>query len=273
MTGRAPGITEVSPKSDTPGSGGRSQPPRPCTFPLALTFLTILPWPRPVLAGPEDLARSLVWFPWVGLLLGALYAAAGHLALHLWPPAGAAALLLVLTVILTRGLHLDGLADTLDGLGGGRDPQSRLTVMKDSRLGAFGAMGLILALLLKGVFLTLLLEAGRLSALLLFPVVSRGGMVLLARLSPYARPEGGLGRAMTEGVTGPVALGALAPVLLACLLFYGGRGVVLLVAAGLLILTLSRVFTRLLGGVTGDVLGAANELLEVLALALLSANP
>lgn len=256
-----------------PGSSSRPQPSRPCTFPLALTFLTILPWPRPVLADPEDLARSLVWFPWVGLLLGALYAGAGHLALHVWPPAGAAALLLVLTVIFTRGLHLDGLADTLDGLGGGRDPQTRLTVMKDSRLGAFGALGLILALLLKGVFLTLLLEAGRLSALLLFPVVSRGGMVLLTWLSPYARPEGGLGRAMTEGVTGQIALGALVPVLAACLLLYRVRGVVLLAAAGLLILTLSRVFTRLLGGITGDVLGAANELLEVLALAILSAGP
>lgn len=263
----------MSPKSDTPGLSDRPQLSRPCTFPLALTFLTILPWPRPVLAGPEDLARSLVWFPWVGLLLGALYAGAGYLALHVWPPAGAAALLLVLTVILTRGLHLDGLADTLDGLGGGRDPQSRLTVMKDSRLGAFGALGLVLALLLKGVFLTLLLEAGRLSALLLFPVVSRGGMVLLTWLSPYARPEGGLGRAMTDGVTGQIALGALVPVLAACLLLYRVRGVVLLAAAGLLILTLSRVFTRLLGGITGDVLGAANELLEVLALALLSAHP
>ncbi len=262
----------MSPQSDPNPRGGRPPSSGSWTFPLALTFLTVLPWPRPVLAGPGELARSLIWFPWVGLLLGGLYAAAGRLALTLWPPAGAAALLVTLTVLLTRGLHLDGLADTLDGLGGGRDPKSRLAVMKDSRLGAFGALGLVLALLLKGVFLTLLLEAGRLSALLLFPAVSRGGMVLLAWLSPYARPEGGLGRAMTEGVSGQITLVALIPVLIACLLLQGMRGIVLVAAAGLLILTLSRLFTRLLGGITGDVLGAANELLEVLALALLSAG-
>lgn len=272
MTRKAPEKIEVSPQRETLASEGRPQPSLACTFPLALTFLTILPWPRQVVAGPEDLARSLIWFPWVGLLLGALYAGGGHLALHVWPPAGAAALVVVLAVILTRGLHLDGLADTLDGLGGGRDPHSRLAVMKDSRLGAFGALGLILALLGKGVFLTLLLEAGRMSALLLFPAVSRGGMVLLAWLSPYARPEGGLGRAMTEGVTGQITLVALIPVLIACLLLQGVRGIVLVAAAGLLILSLSRLFTRLLGGITGDVLGAANELLEVLALALLSAR-
>jgi adenosylcobinamide-GDP ribazoletransferase len=239
---------------------------------LALTFLTILPWPRPVVAGPEELARSLIWFPWVGLLLGGLYAALGGLALRFWPPAGAAALLLTLTVLLTRGLHLDGLADTLDGLGGGRDRDSRLAVMKDSRLGAFGALGLVLALLLKGVFLAVLLAAGRFAAVLLFPAVSRAGMVLLAWLSPYARPEGGLGQAMTEGVTPRIVLGALGPVLLWGLMLAGLRGLVLLGAAAVVVLALSRLFTRLLGGITGDVLGAVNELVEILALALLSAG-
>jgi len=241
-------------------------------FPLALTFLTILPWPPRPVAAPEELARALFWFPWVGAVLGAIYAAAGVVAFRLFPSGAAAVVLVALTVILTRGLHLDGLADTLDGLGGGRDPASRLAVMKDSRLGAFGALALVLALLLKFAFLQVLLEAGRWGALFLFPAVSRAGMVLLAFLSPYARPEGGLGRAMTEGVTPGILSGALLSAVGLALLAGGLAGLVVLTLAGLTVLGLSRLFTRLLGGVTGDVLGAANEILEILALAVLAAR-
>jgi adenosylcobinamide-GDP ribazoletransferase len=169
------------------------------TFPLALTFLTICPWPRPALARPEELARSMFWFPWVGTILGLVFWAV-HLALaQTLPPLPAAGLLLTVTVIVTRGLHLDGLADTLDGLGGGRTPESRLAIMKDSRLGAFGAMALVLVLVLKFAFFSALGAKGKEPMLILFPVLSRWGMVLLAAVSPYARSEGGLGQAMTEG--------------------------------------------------------------------------
>ena len=122
------------------------------TFPLALTFFTKVPWPRPVVAGPEDLARSLFWFPWVGAILGLIFLGAWSILLKVLPHPAAAALLLCLTVWITGGLHLDGLADTVDGLGGGRDPEARRHIMKDSRVGAFGVLALILALLLKFAF-------------------------------------------------------------------------------------------------------------------------
>src|SRR5574340_509916 len=99
------------------------------TFPLALTFLTKIPWPRAVVAGPEDLARSLFWFPWVGAILGLIFLGAWAVCLKLLPHPAAAALLVCLTVVLTGGLHLDGLADTLDGLGGGRDPEDCRRIM------------------------------------------------------------------------------------------------------------------------------------------------
>ncbi len=236
------------------------------TFPLALTFLTVIPWPRLRLAGPEELARSLFWFPWVGALLGVIYGAAALGLGRVWPLPVAAAGLVALTVILSRGLHLDGLADTLDGLGGGRDPETRLAVMKDSRLGAFGAIGLGLALLLKYALLLALLEQGRLAGLVLFPALSRWGMVYLAYLSPYARPEGGLGRAMTEGVTPRTLGGATLFALALSLVLFRVQGLLVLAAAGLAVLGCSRFFRQKLGGVTGDVLGAANELLEVLVL-------
>jgi len=237
-----------------------------CTLPLALTFLTVLPWWRLGQVGPQDLARSMLWFPWVGLILG-LGFWAGLWVFQVFSPPLAAALLLTLTVLATRGLHLDGLADTVDGLGGGQTPPARLAIMKDSRLGAFGAMSLFLALLLK--FTLFLAFAGKTAApagLILFPVLSRWGMVLLAFLSPYARPEGGLGQAMTTGVTGETLVGATGGALFLAFLISGTPGLLLMAAGAAAVWLLSIYFQKKLGGVTGDVLGAANEVLEILAL-------
>jgi adenosylcobinamide-GDP ribazoletransferase len=238
-----------------------------CTLPLALTFLTKLPWPWKGRAEAQDLARSMFWFPWVGALLGWGYGGAWLGLRQVLPPAAAAALLLCFTVAITGGLHLDGLADTADGLGGGHTPEARLRIMKDSRVGAFGVISLILVLMLKFAFLLALAEkrAG-VGPIFLFPVVSRWGMVLLAYLSPYARPEGGLGQAMTLGVTLRIVAGATVSALGLAFIAAGIMGLILLGAAGFLVYLSSLYFRRRLGGVTGDVLGAANEVLEVLTL-------
>ena len=236
-----------------------------CTLPLALTFLTTLPWPRLGRADAGDLARSLFWFPWVGGLLGLIFWGAWWVLLKTFPAAAASALLLTLTVILTRGLHLDGLADTADGLGGGRDPAERLRIMKDSRLGTFGAVAVILILLLKFALFQAWAGPGRI--FLLYPIVSRWGMVFLAYLSPYARPEGGLGQAMTQGARASTLAGATVSAAVLSFLAYGIPGLILLTGAALAVLLLSLYFKKKLGGVTGDVLGAVGELLEVLVLA------
>jgi len=237
------------------------------TLPLALTFLTIFPWPRRAPAGPRDLALSMLWFPGVGALLGLVVWGALEGLLQIFPAPVAAALTLGLLVAATRGLHLDGLADTADGVLGGATPEARLRIMKDSRVGAFGVMALVLVLLLKYTLFSVWAEGGMGPELLLFTAGSRWGMVLLAFISPYARPEGGLGRAMTAGVTLPVAAGATASALVLAVLVSGLSGVLLLVGAGLVVWLMSLYFRRVLGGVTGDVLGAANEVLEVLLLA------
>ena len=98
------------------------------------------------------------------------------------------------TVLITGGLHLDGLADTVNGLGGGKTPEERRLIMKDSRVGAFGVLSLILVLLVKFGFFLAAGEQGWRNEFVLFPVLSRWGMVFLAYLSDYARPEGGWGR-------------------------------------------------------------------------------
>jgi adenosylcobinamide-GDP ribazoletransferase len=238
-----------------------------CTFPLALTFLTVFPWPWSGEASPEDLGRSLFWYPWVGAILGLLYWGAGVLLLRFFLPPAAAALLLILTVLLTRGLHLDGLADTVDGLGGGRTPEERLAIMKDSRLGAFGAVGLVLILLLKFALLQAVLSLAQAGSLVLFPLVGRWGLVLLAGLAPYARPGGGLGQAVTEGASTPLIAGATASTFILSFLAGGLPGVVIFGLAGLAVWGLSWYFRRALGGITGDVYGAVCEILETLVLA------
>jgi cobalamin 5'-phosphate synthase/cobalamin synthase len=207
----------------------------------------------------------MFWFPWVGALLGLAYFGVWWVLFRVLPDAAAAALLLAFTVWATGGLHLDGLADTADGLGGGRDPVERLRIMKDSRLGTFGAASLVLVLLLK---FALFLEAPVLGTdLILFPVLSRWGMVILAFISPYARAEGGLGEAMTRGVGRRTATGATLSALALALLLAGLRGLILLAGAAMLVWLGHLYFRKKLGGVTGDVLGAANEVLEALVLA------
>jgi adenosylcobinamide-GDP ribazoletransferase len=237
-----------------------------CTLPLALTFLTVFPWPRFGEVTSGDLARSLFWFPWVGALLGLVYWLAGAGLSHYFPPAAAAALLLALTVLLTRGLHLDGLADTVDGLGGGRTPEARLAIMKDSRLGAFGAISLVLVLLIKYSFLLVIFDRGLARELVLFPIISRWGIVVLTGLAPYARSGGGLGQAMTEGATPSLITGSTLAALLFSFLAGGYRGPISLVLAALVVWGASRYFRRHLGGVTGDVYGAMNEILETFVL-------
>ena len=238
------------------------------TLPLALTFLTKLPWPW---RGPADeaaLARSMFWFPWVGAVLGLIFWTAWAGLHRVLPAPAAAALLLTLTVWVTGGLHLDGLADTADGLGGGRTRQESLTIMKDSRVGAFGVISLILGLVLKfSLFLSLATQTRGTGALLLFPIISRWAMVLLAYLSPYARAEGGLGQAMTLGVSPRVLTGASLSAGALALLVLGAPGLVFFIAAGVLVWLGNLYFQRRLGGITGDILGATNEVMEVLVLA------
>jgi len=236
------------------------------TFPLALTFLTVFPWRWSGEASPGDLGRSLFWYPFVGALLGLIYWGAGILLIRFFLPTAAAAILLVLTVLLTRGLHLDGLADTMDGLGGGRTLEERLAIMKDSRLGAFGGISLVLVLLVKFAFLQSALSLAQVRGLMLFPLISRWGVVLLAGLAPYARPGGGLGQAITEGATLPLIAGATAATVIMCFLAGGFPGLIILVLAGLVVWGLSWYFRRTLHGITGDVYGAVCEILETLVL-------
>lgn len=239
------------------------------TFGIALTFLTVCPWPGSRLAEREQLAAAMAWFPLIGLLLGGLLGGGGWAGSRWLPPAVVAAGLVLGLTWLTRALHLDGLADTLDGLGGGRTPEAALRIMKDHAIGAFGAAGLVLDLLAKYSLLQVLVAAGAWREIVLFPVLGRWAQVWLAYLSPYARREGGLGEAMTTLTGGRTCAWASASGLVLAALLGRGAGLAALGAVALATWLVHFYCRRRLGGVTGDVIGAVNEVMEVLALFLL----
>ena len=236
----------------------------------AVRYLTIVPFPGSAAsAGLENLGRGAVWFPVVGLALGAALALLDQLTSRLFPPLLDALVLVTAWKLASGGLHLDGLADCLDGVVG-RDPQHRLEIMRDSRIGAFGAIGLILLLMLEIAALVELPQTVRAPTLLVAPAVARALPPLLGRLFGPARPDGhgaafhaGLGR-----LAAPVAL-AIAVIVAAVAL--GVLGMIALGIACLVTIALGQFMTRRLGGVTGDVFGAAIETGEVAVLLVVSA--
>lgn len=239
---------------------------------IAVAFLTILPLRVPVALDGRALTRSAAFFPLAGWVLGGLFLLAARLGVALFGPGLTTAVLLVATLAwLTRGLHLDGLADLLDGLGGGHDPARRLEIMKDSGIGAFGVIGLLLLLLVKASVLAALLpellHANKLA--LLAPLVgARWAMATLAWRSIYPRPVG-TGHPFVGQISGrELAIGALFFLPLAL----GGATALLAALVTLLpALWLRFKAKRALGGVTGDVLGASCELGEAVGwLALLA---
>jgi adenosylcobinamide-GDP ribazoletransferase len=239
-------------------------------FIFAWHFLTMIPLSRAhhEPTAPE-LAASMAWYPVVGLLIGGGLVAADKVLDIVFATEVVNALVLVMLVLLTRGLHQDGLADTLDGLAGGRTPAERLSIMRDPRIGALGATGLFLSLVLRYAGLMALPIELRLPALLCMPAVGRWAMVTLAWTSPYARAEGGLAAPFLTHLSWRHV--ALATIFLTIGLTGGFSAVgalLILVVGALVVLVGWYACRRWFGGITGDILGAANETTEILFLLL-----
>ncbi len=243
-------------------------------FLLALQFFTRIPvtgrlaqW---VGYSPAMLRASAAHFPAVGWVVGAIGALALAGALALWPPLVAAVLCTVVTVLVTGAFHEDGLADVADGLGGASTRERALEIMKDSRIGAFGAIAVVLALGLKFALLAALAGQGAFvacAALLAAHVLSRLAPLAVMRASPYVGGEGGKSKPMADAVSGAsvaVAVGWSLPAA-ALLVVVGGvvNGVAALIAAAGVAVFMVRLLRRRLGGFTGDGLGATQQLSEL----------
>jgi adenosylcobinamide-GDP ribazoletransferase len=238
-------------------------------FGEALRFLTVLPIPGLPPMSEASIARAIPFFPSAGIVIGGLLVATGWLSGLVFNDTIRAVLLVVAWGILTAGLHLDGVSDTFDAVMSWRPRERKLEIMKDSRIGAMGAMALIAVLGLKVAFLA---SAGAdwMAAVLVAPVVGRWADIYGIFIFPAAR-EGGLGRSFREQVT---IRDLLVGTILAALIIVALGGLPGLVAMGLAWGTahlLGWWWTRDLGGLTGDTYGALCEIAEVMALAVFAA--
>lgn len=235
-------------------------------FVTALQFLTIFTVSRK--QRPEgDLAKSLPYFPFVGFLIGLCLVYADQALAWVLPHTIGNALLVLLAIVITRALHVDGLADTLDGFMGGADREAKLRIMKDSSIGTAGALGIIFLLFLKYLSLNILFHDNKTAALLMAPLLGRWSQTLMVFRAAYAR-ENGMGRAFVGRLkTGGMVAAALVTVVLSA--FVAGLWALVFVPAVLIVALLARWYiVRTLGGVTGDTVGAVSELSETLVLLL-----
>jgi adenosylcobinamide-GDP ribazoletransferase len=237
----------------------------------AVSFLTRVPVGRVVEVGAADVARAVVLFPLVGAGVGVL---SGGVAVALEPQVPsvvAAALAVAVATVVTGAMHLDALADTADALGATTRTRA-LEIMRDSRIGTYGAAALVLDLFVKVACVAALLEGGHaLAGLVAAGALSRAASPPLAAVLAYPRVEGGPGSVLS-GRTSPVAAAAAAALAagLALAVWWEG-GYWLVAAASSVALAAALLFRRWLGGATGDCLGATTEVCETAVLVVATA--
>ena len=243
-------------------------------FITALQFLTVFTVKKDLEADDSDLARSMVYFPFVGFVIGILLVYADKAMLWLLPDTISNIFLLLFAALITRALHLDGLADSFDGLTGGSDAESRLAIMKDSRIGTTGVLALVFVLLLRYACLNNLFYDYKRWALLTAPAFGRWSQMLMMFNATYAREEG-LGSAFVGHVRyGGLAAASLVTVCLSgwVIFQYDVRTAVLAVSIPFAVAVFTLLWrwfvVRRTGGVTGDTIGAASEMSEALTLLL-----
>lgn len=239
------------------------------SFLIGLQFLTRIHLVKQTVWTAEDFGRSTRFFPLVGLVLGICYALAAWLLLYtLGMRSLTAALLLILPLLLTGGLHADGFMDTADGVFSGRERVRKLEIMKDSRVGAFGVVSFVMLMFVQFALLSDMASLLLVPALFVMPIIGRLAMVLAVACFPYAREEG-MGKTFADMADrSTVVIAALTTAVL--VLPWGVLATAALVLGTLFAFLFCRMMTNILGGVTGDVYGAATVLTETLVLAVFS---
>jgi adenosylcobinamide-GDP ribazoletransferase len=273
--------------SGVPGITG-SEPerahPQLRAFVAALTFLTRIPVAGVVAHDANDLPAASVYFPVVGLIVGTVGAVVVATAAALWPPTLAIILSVAVTVWITGAFHEDALADSFDGFGGGWDKAQVLTIMKDSRVGSYALVGVLLVIATKiaalraifdGVSTGGAIEVGR--ALVAGHVLGRWSSVILIATHEYVRPAApnerpSAGKPFVGAVTTPRLIAATTIALLVVAMALGRSAFAVIgIAAGVMWIA-GRYFQRRIGGITGDALGAANQFVELAVYLTLAAR-
>jgi len=241
---------------------------------LAISFLTILPVIDQRPASEETVAASFAWFPIVGFLIGVALVGEDWLLAHVFAQVIRSVLIVISLTVITGAVHLDGLADTADALGAGRDRLRALDILRDSRVGTFGASAIFFDLTLKILALSTLAGTRRYAALIIAPTLARFAMVMVGVVGiPYLR-ESGAGTAFlnSQSLGWRRRLAVIFLIIDCAILLSPFRTVgALAVSVALLIAFLMHLFyRRWIGGVTGDLIGACGEVIEIAVLLTMS---
>ncbi len=233
-------------------------------FISAVRTLTIIPIHG---KDAEDLSSAVAWFSLVGFLLSLVLVLFIYIMLRLTNQYQLIAILTVfLGAFLTRGIHLDGLADFADGFGGGFDKEKILTIMKDSDIGTFGALSLIFVVIIKWLAVLKMVKTDSFSLIIPAYVVSRFSMSYLSVFMPYARKKAGIGKPFVENAKTKDAVIAFAVSFVLVAIAAKGAGIAMLFSGFFITFLLRLLYMKKLGGVTGDLLGATSEIIETLLL-------
>ena len=238
---------------------------------VALALLTRLPLPLGAQVFAAHQTRAFWAYPLVGVVVAALSGALGALAI--WanlPPLGVAAVVIATQIFTTGALHEDGLADTADGLWGGYDPERRLAIMKDSHIGSYGVLALALSVLARAAALAACAQAGPWTlvlALVASAPLSRAACVWMMFALPHARNAG-----LSVSAGRPALSGCLIALILGALLCLISGSLPALLIAALPVVALRQIARAKIGGQTGDILGATQQLAELAVLLTLASQ-
>ena len=232
---------------------------------LAIQFLTTIPI-NIKYKDEKELPHALIFFPFVGLLLGLILAGINHVLFILnFNDFISNVVLVISLILLTGGIHLDGLADTFDALASRKNKEEMLEIMRDSHIGVMGVLSIVSILLLKISVLSSLSPSLKIISLILMCVLSRWALVLAMFLFPYARPEG-KAKIFMQGINFKIFSYATT-MALCCVIIIGQlKG---LCVSGIIVVGvygIGKLISKKINGITGDTLGAINELTEVLVL-------
>lgn len=236
------------------------------SFLSALQFLTIIPIKIKNMK-ESYLSRSLIYFPIIGLILGLILVSINKLLLLFlnFTEFSLSIILVVSLIILTGGIHLDGLSDTFDALLSRKNKEEMLKIMRDSHIGVMGVLSIISVLLLKISFLYSISVSLKSVSLILMCLLSRWGMVFSMYLFPYAREEG-KAKVFIAGINLKIFILSSLITLIYTFFIWNIKGLIVLIIIIIFICIFTRTINKKIGGITGDTLGAINELTEVIVL-------
>lgn len=238
---------------------------------VAQTFMTRLPAPVKLNWSEKALAQSTAYFPLVGLIVGAIAAIAWWLGYNGWSATIGALFAVTASILATGAFHEDGLADSADGIGGAFEIEKKLLIMRDSRIGTYGSVALILSILAKFAAITLLNPATAAWTIAGAHMLGRWTSVPLIKYNTYVR-EQGTGKPFASMVTASQVAGSTLFALACSILCFGYKALVVITIVLASLWFAQCYVRRKLGGITGDVLGAINSLIELSVYLIMSSH-